>query len=71
VIPQTWSLQLVEYQRGGGASVRPLRTDATGQVVQRLTSLGGTVERAVLVVSGLAPRTLETASFQVTLGPAP
>jgi hypothetical protein len=25
----------------------------------------------VLVVSGLAPRTLETASFQVTLGPAP
>jgi hypothetical protein len=25
----------------------------------------------VLAVSGLAPRTLETASFQVTLGPAP
>jgi hypothetical protein len=71
LIPQTWSLQLVEYQRGGQTQVRPLRADASGQVVERLPSLGGQVERAVLVVSGLAPRTLEAAPFQVTLRPAP
>jgi len=71
VIPQTWSLQLVEQRRDGQTSMRPLRTDADGRVVERLTSLGGQVQRAVLVVSGLAPRTIETAPFQVTLRPAP
>jgi hypothetical protein len=70
VIPQTWSLQLAEYQRGGGVRVRPLRADASGRVAERLAGLGGQTERAVLVVSGLAPRTLETAPFQVTLRPA-
>jgi hypothetical protein len=70
VIPQTWSLQLVEYRRGGPTTVRPLRADASGEAVERLARLGGEVERAVLVVSGLAPRTLETAPFRVTLRPA-
>jgi hypothetical protein len=70
VIPQTWSLQLVEQQRGGATRVRHLRTDAVGRVVERLPSLGGDVERAVLVVSGLSPRTLESAPFRVTLRPA-
>jgi immune inhibitor A len=70
VIPQTWSVQLVE-QRAGQTTVRPLRTDQTGRVVERLAGLGGGLERAVLVVSGLAPRTLEPAPFSVTLRPAP
>jgi immune inhibitor A len=70
VIPQTWSLQLVEYGRGGQTTVRPLRVDATGQLTERLPSLGATAERAVLVISGLAPRTLESAPYQVILRPA-
>ena len=71
VIPQTWSLQLVEFPRGGQPRVRALRADADGRVVERLAGLGGQTERAMLVVSGLAPRTLEEAPFQVSLRPAP
>ena len=61
----------MEYPRGGTPRVRALRADADGRVVERIASLGGQTERAVLVVSGLAPRTLEEAPFQVTLLPAP
>ncbi|MFN8635214.1 MAG: immune inhibitor A [Chloroflexota bacterium] len=71
VIPQTWSLQLVERLRGGETRVRPLPVDADGRLTERLPSPGGDVERTVLVVSGLAPRTLEPAPFRVTLRPAP
>jgi hypothetical protein len=71
VIPQTWSLQLVERRAGGQTTVRPLRADADGRVVERLPSLGGDVQQAILVVSGLAPRTLEPAPYRVTLRPAP
>jgi len=70
-IPQSWSVQLVEYPRGGSPQIRALRTDASGRIVERIGSLGGQTERAVLVVSGLAPRTIEAASFQVTLRTAP
>ena len=70
VIPQTWSLQLVEQQRGGKTTVRPLRVDADGKLVERIPSLGGATERAVLVISGLSPRTLEDAPYQLTLRPA-
>ena len=69
-IPQTWGVQLVEYPRGGTPRVRALRADADGRVVERIASLGSQTERAVLVVSGLAPRTLEEGTFQVTLLPA-
>jgi immune inhibitor A len=65
-IPQTWSLQLVERGSDGITTVRALRPDADGKVVQPIPSLG-TDERAVLVVSGLAPRTLETARFRASL----
>jgi hypothetical protein len=70
VIPQTWSLQLVEQQRGGQTTVRPLRVDAEGKLTERIPSLGGATERAVLVISGLSPRTLEGAPYQLTLSPA-
>jgi hypothetical protein len=40
-------------------------------VTERIAGLGGEIQRAVLVVSGLAPRTLEAAPFRVTLRPAP
>ncbi|MCC6179102.1 MAG: immune inhibitor A [Chloroflexi bacterium] len=69
-IPQTWSLQLVEYHRDGSVTVRPLRADGDGRAVERFADLGGATERAVLVVSGLAPRTLEEAPFRIELRPA-
>jgi hypothetical protein len=71
VIPQSWSLQLVEKRRSGETLVRPLRADGEGRVTERLAGLGRDIERAVLVVSGLAPRTLEEAPFRVTLRSAP
>jgi len=69
-IPQSWSLQLVEQHRDGSTTVRPLRADGAGHVTERIAGLGGDIERAVLVVSGLAPRTLETAPFRLMLRPA-
>jgi hypothetical protein len=51
--------------------VHALHPDAAGHLTERIASLGGDVESAVLVVSGLAPRTLETAHFQTTLRPSP
>jgi hypothetical protein len=66
-ILQTWSLQLVERRRDGTTTVRALRPAADGRLAESLPGLGGDVERTVLVVSGLAPRTLETARFQVSL----
>lgn len=71
LIPQSWSLQLVEHHRDGQTMVRPLRANGAGQVTERLPALGGDLDQAVLVVSGLAPRTLEPAPFRVTLRPAP
>jgi hypothetical protein len=70
-IPQTWSLQLVTHRRDGGTSVRALRPDAAGHLAEPIPSLGGDVDSAVLVVSGLAPRTLETAPFRVGLRSSP
>src|SRR5262249_14130231 len=67
VIPQSWSLHLVVQHQNGQTEVRPLRADGSGHVTERLPSLGGEIRQAFLAVSGLAPRTLETAPFTVTL----
>lgn len=69
VIPQSWGLRLVEYRRDGTIAVRQLALAEDQTLVERLPSFGGEVERAVLTVSGLAPRTLEPASYRVTLRP--
>lgn len=70
VIPQPWGLRLIEYGRNG-VIVRPLAADPSGRAVERIGGLGSTVDRAVLAVSGLAPRTLETAGYRVTLRASP
>ncbi|HYU21244.1 MAG TPA: hypothetical protein VEQ11_21360 [Chloroflexota bacterium] len=67
MIPQPWGLRLVQYQRGGGVTIKPLVPDPDRRLVERLPSLGGSVERAILATSGLAPRTLETARYRVVL----
>ena len=70
-VPQLWGLRLVEYRRGGEIVVRPLSVGEDGRLTERLPSLGGDLERAVLAIGGLAPRTLEPARYQVSLRPAP
>ena len=70
-IPQTWGLRLVEYRRGGGIAVRPLTPGPDGRLTERLPTLGADLERAVLTVSGLAPRTLEPAPYRLALRRAP
>ncbi|MDP8925083.1 MAG: immune inhibitor A [Chloroflexota bacterium] len=70
-VPQRWGLRLVEYRRGGEIVVRSLAVGEDGRLTEPLPSLGGDLERAVLAISGLAPRTLEPARYQVALRPAP
>ena len=71
LVPQPWGLRLVEYRRGGEVVVRPLVVGEDGRLSERLPALGGDLERAVLTISGLAPRTLEPSRYQVSLQPAP
>jgi len=70
-IPQTWSLRLVERRRDGRTTVRSLRPDTAGRVEEPIAGIGTDLERVVLVVSGLAPRTLEMAPFRLSLASTP
>jgi hypothetical protein len=44
----------------------PIPVDANGQGQLTIAGLGKTLSKAVLVVSGLAPTTTETANYQLT-----
>jgi hypothetical protein len=63
VLPQHWYVAAIEYKKGGGVTVVPLPVDADGQGQLTIAGLGKTLSKAVLVVSGLAPTTTETASY--------
>ena len=66
-IPQRWSVQLIEL--GAETRVRSMALDEhqRGRLVIR--GLGDQIERAVLVVSALAPVTTEVASYQYEIRP--
>jgi hypothetical protein len=64
-IPQTWSLQVVEWSQGV-AEARKLPVDASGRAAWTPT---GTLERAVLVVAGTAPVTLQRAQYNLSITP--
>ena len=63
-IPQRWGLRLIEHRRGGEVTVRPLAPGPDGRLTE---PLGADVERAVLSISGLAPRTLESSAYRLTV----
>jgi immune inhibitor A len=65
-IPQSYQVRLIEF-RGDGTQVVPVSVDADGKATARLSGLGGAITRAVLVVGGTAPRTLEPARYTVEL----
>ncbi len=70
VLPQTFAVQLVEYH-GDQAAVRSVPVDASGAADVDLPGLGGDVSSAVLVVSGLAPTTLQPARYTLDLQATP
>src|SRR5207248_11806254 len=67
-IPESYQVGLIEY-RGDGTQIVPVAVDANGQASAKIAGLGGATARAVLVVCGTAPRTLEPAQYRVQLGP--
>lgn len=67
-IPQRFLVRAVLFQQGSVSVVDvPVGSDGRGQLL--IPSLGDSTERAVLVVSGLAPRTLEPATYELELTP--
>ncbi|MGD1996631.1 MAG: immune inhibitor A [Anaerolineae bacterium] len=63
MVPQRWVVQLVELPAGGTPQVRRMSLDEQRRGQMELT-LGGEVERTLLVISALARATTERASYQ-------
>ncbi|MEM7342822.1 MAG: hypothetical protein AAF485_01140 [Chloroflexota bacterium] len=61
-LPQYFSVQLIEI--GQETTVRPFLLNETNQGSLTIEGLGTTVDRAILVVSGLTPVTSQPASYQ-------
>jgi immune inhibitor A len=66
-LPQRYLVHLIEW--GAVTRLRPVELDEaqSGQLV--IEGFGGEVERAVLVVSALAPKTTELAAYQYSVEP--
>ena len=62
VLPQLWSVQVIEL--GGAARAQRLPLDSSGRLVMPIT---GDADRTILAVSGLTPVTLERASFHLEI----
>jgi hypothetical protein len=65
ILPQQFQVQVVEL--GDDVTVRPLPLDATNSGTITIEGLGSTVDRAILIVTGLAPVTTQPASYQYKL----
>lgn len=61
VLPQTWHLQLVTFDRQGQPTVQSLPVGMDGRVQFELESTGG--RPPLLIVAATAPDTLETAGY--------
>lgn len=67
ILTQRFSVQLVEI--GDEIKVRPVYLDETNYGRTTVENLGSTIEKAVLIVSGLTPITTEPASYEYKLMP--
>jgi immune inhibitor A len=65
VLPQRFLVQVIEI--GDEVTVRSIPLDETNYGTLTLTGLGSTLDRAILIVSGLTPVTTEPASYQYKL----
>lgn len=62
ILPQRFLVQVLEI--GDPITVRPLNLDETNYGTLTITGLGSTVERAILIVSGLTPVTTQPANYR-------
>jgi hypothetical protein len=69
ILPQKFSVQVIEM--GQTVTVQEVPLNETNYGTLTIEGLGSEVERAVLVVSGLAPVTSEVASYEYTLSSTP
>lgn len=67
ILPQKFLVQLIEM--GQTVTVRRLPLDNTNHGQIAISGLGSTLNRAVLVISGLTPVTTEPASYQYAVRP--
>jgi hypothetical protein len=67
ILPQKFVVQLIEI--GDEVTVRPLALDETNYGTLKIEGLDQTLEKAVLVVSGISPITTEPASYEYSLKP--
>jgi immune inhibitor A len=65
-IPESWNLRLVRYSRNA-TTVDPVPVDPDGNAT---FDLDPTARRSVLVLAPTAPRTLEAATYSVTITPS-
>lgn len=65
VLPQTWSLQVIEWNQGV-SEVHRLEVDAAGRAIW---SPSASIDRAVLAVAGTAPVTLQRAQYNLDIAP--
>jgi len=69
ILPQKFSVQVIEM--GQTVTVQEVPLNEINYGTLTIEGLGSEVERAVLVVSGLAPVTSEVASYEYTLSSTP
>lgn len=69
LVPQRWAVQLIE-RRASGVTVQQVPVDESGKGSIVLRDLGGEVQQAVLVVSGVTSRTLQPARYRLSVVPA-
>jgi len=65
ILPQRFLVQLLEI--GDEIEVRSLSLDQTNYGDLKVSGLGGTIDRAVLIISGVTPVTSQPASYKYTL----
>ncbi|MEW5960781.1 MAG: hypothetical protein AB1801_23900, partial [Chloroflexota bacterium] len=65
VLPQRFLVQVIEI--GEESKVRPVPLDRTNHGVLTIDGLGQTIDRTVLIVSGLTPITTEPASYEYNI----
>ncbi len=67
VVPQRFLVQIIEF--GQGVRVRRMTLDEAGHGRLTVSGLGQEVQRAVLVISGLAPATTEVGRYEYAVVP--
>jgi hypothetical protein len=65
ILPQHFLVQVIEI--GESVNVRQLPLDETNYGALTINGLGSTIDRAILIVSGLTPITTEPASYEYKL----